>query len=161
MRRRRSLPPVHAIAAGTAILPGAPVGADHRDDGGAETECQRDQDVFEARAHRVADRHLSPQVAGDPGQQHDREVGDDHIDQSRHADLEDFGEQSPLQRHAAERQGDERAGRAQVAEQHQAAGAERHHQAPAGAGRTKGRQRSPSENQQWRDRARARSRCRR
>ena len=49
------------------MLFGAPVGADHRDDRSAETECQRDDDVFKARAHRVADGHVFPEVAGDPG----------------------------------------------------------------------------------------------
>src|SRR5216683_1603750 len=78
--------------AGTTILFGTPIGADHRDDRGSETESQRQEDVFEASAHRVADGGLFPEAAGNTRQQHHGHVRYDHIDQSRRAYLEDFGE---------------------------------------------------------------------
>src|SRR5260221_12295790 len=129
------------------ILFGAPVGTHHRDYRGAEAERQRDQDVFEPRAHRVANGDLSAQMSGDSSQEHNREVRDADIDQSRDADFQDFGEQSPLQGHAAKRQSDERAGRTQISEQHEAADAEWQDQAPACTSRAKCRERSPPENQ--------------
>jgi len=43
-----------------------------------------------------------PQAAGDAGQHHHRHIGYGYIDQSGHADFENFGEQRPLKRHSAE-----------------------------------------------------------
>src|SRR5260370_29468745 len=96
--------------AGTAILLRAPVRPNHRDDRGAEAERDRLHDVFEARAHRVAEPGVAPQLSGDSRQHDDRESGDAYVDQARHDSFGDIAEQLPARRHPAEVQPDDRAG---------------------------------------------------
>jgi hypothetical protein len=73
------------------VLSGTPVGADHRNDGGAEPERQRDQDVFKTGSERVADRGFLARLARNAGEQDHRKVGNHHVDQAGHADLEAVG----------------------------------------------------------------------
>src|SRR5829696_6736035 len=121
------------------VLPGAPVRPDHGDDRGAEAEGDRLHDVFEARAHGVADRGLGSELPGDPGQENHGQVGDRGVDEPGHADLQDVGEQLPARHDAAELQPDDRARRAQIPEHDQAAAPERDHEAqPAPAGPSAG-----------------------
>src|SRR5262249_30699471 len=121
---------------GAAILLGTPVRADHRNDCGAKSEGQRNQDVFETSSHRVADGDLPPQAPGDARQEHDRKVGYDDVDQARDADLQDLCEQGWSQDYAAKPQRHERPGGAQIEQEHKTARTEGARQSPARACRS-------------------------
>ena len=78
--------------ASAVILLRAPIRPDHRDDRCSKAKSDRLHDVFEPRAHRIADGGFGPELAGDARQHHDRQVGNCGVDQTRHANLENIGE---------------------------------------------------------------------
>src|SRR6185295_20025785 len=82
---------------GAAVLPGAPVGPHHSNDGCTEPERQWDQDVFETGSERVANCGFLAQLARNAGEQDHREIGDYYVKQPGHADLEDVSEERPTQ----------------------------------------------------------------
>src|SRR5262249_29946923 len=121
---------------GAAILLGTPVRTDHRNDCGAKSEGQGNQDVFETSSHRVADGNLPPQPPSDARQEHDRKVGYDDVDQAREPDLQDLCDRGGPKHAAAKPQRHERPGGAKKEQENKTAATEGPRQSPARACRS-------------------------
>ena len=84
-------------AQGAIAAAGADIGADHGDQRAAETEHQRDQQIFEARAGAVAGDGRRAERADEAGGDGDGEIGLHRDQRCDRADAQDVGEQRPAQ----------------------------------------------------------------
>ena len=93
--------PIQATRNARSGRPRADIGADHGDERAAQSEDQRDEQIFEARAGAVTGDGRGAEGADQAGRDRDGQIGL-HRDQSRdRADAKNVGKQRPAQPDAA------------------------------------------------------------
>ena len=131
---------------GARALAGAEVGPDHRDQGGAEAEDQRDQEVLETHTHAVAREREGAEGPDQGREQDDGQVRHDVVDEARRADAQDLGEQAPLEA-KRRREPDQASPGNEVHEEHERAGDVVRDHGEGGARDTQARKRPPAEDE--------------
>ena len=80
------------------MLAGADVGADQRHQRPAETERERDQQIFEPGADAISRDRRRPERSDQTGRERDRQVGHQRDQRGDGADPQDVPKQRPAQR---------------------------------------------------------------